>query len=192
MRNSFRTAFLLAAFLGPALTAQADDLTLRSLPTFALDPQPVPSPWTGFYVGSDVFAAARKGSKGLFGGGLVAGYNRELPNNFVVGIDVKTGFAPYSFQHSPNKGVDFGSANVKLGYDMGRFMPYVTTGVTLAKPSGGYSNPADSAGNLFSSSTDLKAAATFGAGVDYAITDNLHLGLGVSAATGPAKSFIGP
>jgi opacity protein-like surface antigen len=181
-----------------ALAARAADAPApvpSPLPTFALAPAPTStrqSPWTGFYVGSEVFAVSRKGAKGLVGGGVYAGYNHEFANRVVLGVQAGTGFAPYSFSRSPLKGFDYATANVKVGYDMGRWMPYVTTGVVLTKPVGtpgpGYVSAADSASDLFNSSHDVKAAATVGAGVDYAVTSNLRVG--VSASVGNTRGLL--
>jgi opacity protein-like surface antigen len=191
------TGALLALSALSAHAADAPAPVPLALPTFALAPAPTStneSPWTGFYVGSEMFAISRKGAKGLVGGGVYAGYNHEFANRVVLGVQAGTGFAPYSFSHSPLKGFDYATANVKVGYDMGRWMPYVTTGIVLTKPVGtpgpGYVSAADSASDLFNSSRDVKAAATVGAGVEYAVTNNFHVG--VSASVGNARSLLAP
>jgi opacity protein-like surface antigen len=170
-----------------AALAQATSPT--GLPSLALSPQPQQSIWNGFFVGSEVFAISRKGAKGLIGGGVTAGYNTSLPNNFILGISTSAGYAPAFYAGSGVRGFDYAKANIKLGYDMGRLMPYVTTGVVLAKPNfgNGYLSATDSTNNLFNGSSNLRSAASVGAGFDYAITKNLTVGIGVSV--GNSRAF---
>ena len=117
-----------------------------------------PSIWKGLYVGSDVFSSA--GSQRLerrsSAASAFVGYDRHFDNNLVLGIQASTGFAPFSIQHSPFKGYDYGEVSAKVGYEMGRVTPYLTTGIVLARPNGtpgaGYLSPTDSANNLFNNS----------------------------------------
>jgi opacity protein-like surface antigen len=75
--------------------------------------------------------------------------------------------------------------NMSVGYDMGRFMPYITAGVGTARatnfatPSSGF----DSLNNMFSrsSSSQSTTITTVGAGFNYAVTNNLHVGFEVNA-----------
>lgn len=158
-----------------------------TLPSLALN-QEAPSPWTGFYVGGEIDAAFAKGSKPGFGGAGFGGYNHEFSNNLVLGVEAKTGYAPYLFASGPNHGFNFAETSAKVGYDMGRFMPYVTAGVAFAKPNTfgvpAYTGTADSLNSLFSSGGDLSAFGSVGAGFDYAITNNLTFGMEVRAAAG--------
>lgn len=181
-----RAGPVLALAMLCALSAHAEDLAAPALPMLALDP-PAPSPWSGLYVGSEMFAISQKGTKGLVGGGAFVGYNHEFTNNWVVGIEGSTGFAPSCFQCSPFGGYNYAATNVKIGYDMGRWMPFVTAGVALAKPNigfgAGFSNAANSVNNLLNTPSSLRAFGSVGAGVDYAVTDKLTVGVSVSATT---------
>ncbi|WP_158813968.1 outer membrane protein [Methylocapsa sp. S129] len=195
---------LLAALLALGSAAQAADSTTQTLPSLAVDPQasfamtpqePPPSVWKGLYVGSDIFfSTGGKGSKGLVGGGAYVGYDRHFDNNLVLGVQASTGFAPFSIQHSPFKGYDYAEVSAKVGYEMGRFTPYVTTGIALAKPNAnpgaGYLSATDSANNLFNGGTNLSASGVIGAGVDYAVTNNLTVG--VAAVVGTGRGFVPP
>lgn len=207
----FRRVFALpaigvVALCGLGLPARADDTpaapptaTTPKLPSFAMNPQapwtaagePATSPWTGFYVGSEVFAASVKGKKGLAGGSAFVGYNREFENNLVLGIEGSAGFAANSFKHGPYVGYDFAATNMKLGYDMGRLLPFVTAGFAFAKPtSSRFSGAGDSLNDLFNSSSNIRGAGMVGAGFDYMVTDKLTVGVAVSAGvnrlgTGP-------
>jgi opacity protein-like surface antigen len=184
-----------AALLAAASAAQADPAN-PPLPTLALDPQaPSPSIWKGLYVGSDVFFSAGSHSKGVVGGSAFVGYERHLDNNLVLGIQASTGFVPFSIQHSPFKGYDYGEVSAKVAYEMGRVTPYMMTGIVLARPNGApgasYLSPTDSATNLFNNNgSNLAASGTIGAGVNYALTDKLTVG--VAAAVGTGRGFVAP
>jgi outer membrane immunogenic protein len=185
-----RPLLFILALCGVGTPALADEPVAPKLPSFVLEQPPAPtttSPWSGFHIGTEVFAFSGKGVKGGVGGGLVGGYSKELPNNFVIGIDFATGYAPFAFRNGPYKGFDYAATTAKVGYDMGRLMPFVTAGFVVAKPnitSGGYLGVTESANDLFNSSSHLQGAATVGAGFDYAVTDKLHMGLAVSVGAG--------
>lgn len=190
-----RPVLLLAAVVACASPALADSTPPPTLPTLAIDPQaPPPSIWKGLYAGSDIFFTAGKGQKGTVGGGAFLGYSRHLDDNLVLGIQATAGYVPFAFQHSPFKGYDYGEVSAKVGYEMGRFTPYVTTGVVLARPNSnsgaGYLSPADSANNLFNDSSRLSASGIVGAGVDYAV--NSKLTVGVAAVVGTGRGFVAP
>lgn len=161
------------------------------LPSFALDPPPLPSSpslWSGLYVGSGIFAISGNGSKGHVGGDGEIGYYHEFPNRLVVGVDAIGGFSPGLFAYGPVKGFDFAVTDVRVGYDMGRWLPYVETGVVLAKPTLGpqanYVSASQSTNDLFTGPGNLRAAPRIGAGVEYAVTPNLHLDVNVSGGSG--------
>jgi opacity protein-like surface antigen len=196
-RMAGKPVLAFAMLCGLCLAAKADDATPPpKLPSFALEPQPLspspqspsPSPWTGFYAGSEVFAISGKGVKHGAGGAAFAGYNREFDNNLVIGVEASTGFAPSTFRHGPYTGYEFAATNVKLGYDMGRLMPFVTAGFAFAKPDirsgGGYLSATESANDLFGSPSNLRVLGNVGAGFDYQVTNNLSVGVAVSAGTG--------
>jgi outer membrane immunogenic protein len=146
-----------------------------------------PSPWAGLHVGTEVFAFSGKGVKGGAGGALVIGYDKALPNNFVIGVDFSTGYAPFVFRNSPYKGFEYAAADVKLGYEMGRLTPFLSTGFVVARPNvrgGGYVGATEAASDLFNDSTRLEGAGRVGAGFDYAVTDKLHIGAAVSVGAG--------
>jgi outer membrane immunogenic protein len=172
-----------------AQTAAPAQTPAPTLPSLALNPE-APSPWAGFYFGSEVEAAFAKGSKPGFGGAAFAGYNRELPNNLVIGVQGTAGYAPYLFAGGPAHGFNFAEASAKVGYDMGRFMPYITAGIVFAKSNAfgvpAYTGAADSMNALFAQGGALQAAGVVGAGFDYAVTDKLSVGVEVRAGAGHA------
>lgn len=166
-----------------------------SLPSLALDPQaPPPSIWKGLYVGSDLLVAGARGSKPMAGGSAYMGYDHRFDNNLVLGVQASTGYAPLVFQPGPFKGFDYAQASVRVGYEMGRLTPYLTTGIALAKPDGapgaGYLSAADSANNVFNGSSNLAASGVVGAGFNYALTSNTSVGL--AAVVGAGRGFVPP
>lgn len=184
-----RTLTLLAACCAAAPSLAAADIDQPALPTFAMTAPPTdPSPWTGLYVGSEVFArSGGKGLRGGFGGSGYAGYDRELDNGIVVGLQGNLGYAPGLFKHSAVTGFEFASTDVRIGYDMGRLMPFVTVGVGLARPnvrSTGYAGAANAANDLFNSTGDLRSFESVGAGFAYKVTNNLTVGVAVQAFYG--------
>jgi opacity protein-like surface antigen len=181
----------LIALCSLSLPALADDAALPALPTFAQNPQPnpeTPNPWSGLVAGSEVLVLSQKGAKGHVGGDGFVGYSHEFDNNLVVGVRASAGYSPSPFVCGPANGFDFAMTNVSIGYDMGRFLPYVTAGVGLAKANGGpggLPNAGESFNNLFAGRSSPRAVATAGAGLDYAVTDRLTVGVSVSAVQSP-------
>lgn len=192
-------SLLLACGIGTqahaAASPAAANLDQPSLPTFALTAPPTdPSPWAGLYLGTEVFGiSGGKGVKGGFGGGGYAGYNRELDNGIVVGVQGSVGYIPGLYKHAAVTGWSYGATDVTVGYDMGRLMPFVTAGVGLARPhfrSSGYGGVNNAANDLFNSTGDLRAFETVGAGFAYKVTERLTVELAVQAFHG--NGFAGP
>jgi opacity protein-like surface antigen len=173
------------------LPALADDASIPALPTFASSPLINPestNSWNGLVAGSELLVVSQKGSKGHVGGDGFVGYRHEFDNNLVVGVQASAGYAPSLFACGPANGYDFAMTNVSIGYDMGRFLPYVTAGVGLAKANGGpggLPNAGESFNNLFAGRSSPRALTTIGAGVDYAVTDQLTVGVAVSTVQSP-------
>ena len=151
--------------------------------------------WNGAYIGGQVGYGWGKSdfSGDLFNygnvkpdgflGGLYAGYNFDLGNNVVLGID---GDITYN---DVSKGIDIydgdlavgsfenklrwsGAVRARAGYAFDRFLPYIAGGVAF----GNIKNSGDIDGIGFSESKTL-TGWTIGGGVDYAATDNLILRL---------------
>lgn len=188
-----RRPILNLMFLLGASAATAGDAPPKPLPSLALETQPELSPWHGLSIGTDVFAVSGgKGTKGFLGGSVTAGYDRLLPNNVLLGLSVSTGIAPGLSAFGPLQAYDFAAAGLKLGYPIGRWTPYMTTDVVLAKPQsrfGGTFSGMDTANDLFNSTERVDAGARVGAGFDYALTNDVSVGLGVSVQKGAAAVF---
>ena len=131
--------------------------------------------WTGFYVGVNGGwgGGSSGGDFGSPNGGLVGGtvgYNYQI-GQFVAGLEGdwdwadlnKSGFSgvvgPYS-----NKVDDLVTARVRAGYAIDRALLYVTAG---------YAGAEDKVSMPGFSSTDFRSGGAFGAGIEYAFTNNI-------------------
>ena len=162
------------------------------LPLLAANPEPPPSIWKGLFVGSGVSVTAGKSTKGFVGGDVYAGYNRMFDNHVVLGIEGSTGAAPGYFGLGPIMSYNFAAADMKLGYNIGRFTPFVTSGLVLAKPTSGLATStlsADYPNALFASPGRTDTATRVGAGFDYALTNNTSVSLGMSYQRGTPTVF---
>jgi len=179
-----RPLLALTALLALFTNARAADLP--NLPTLAADPQ-VASPWQhGLHLGSEVSFSAAKGVKGMVGGDAFVGYSHEFSNNLVIGAKASAGYAPFFIQNSRFKGADFVGASAFVGYDMGKLMPYLATSVDFARATPferGFSGGMDAINN-FLNGGDTRTYGSVGAGFDYAVTNNLTVGMGVSVGNG--------
>jgi outer membrane immunogenic protein len=171
-----------------------------SLPVLADEASPaVPFSWSGFYAGAQV--GYGRGStdsseisdydltpEGGFGG-LYGGWNLQLDNGFVVGVEGALSAADFDddsvavhpggitvtdVSHSKVKAT--GSLRGRAGYALGRFLPYVTGGLALAKNDMDYTQTwAIGLATLETAhiaESKLRLGWTAGAGLEYAISDN--------------------
>ncbi len=148
--------------------------------------------WSGMYIGAQAgYAVGGKAdytyddsdynySHDLDGwlGGVYIGYNYQFANQVVLGAEADiawgdingSGATADSDPYSASTSVDWtGSARLRLGYAMDRFLPYVTGGVAF-----GSSDFTEYDGGAFYSEDDSinQVGWTLGAGVEYAFTDN--------------------
>ncbi|MBT1157136.1 porin family protein [Aminobacter anthyllidis] len=193
-RRTVVTKFLLSSvfLLGLSGIASAADAVV-------LEPTPEISPagfvWTGGYVGlqagygwgdgdlsSDVGVVAAPADIDGWLGGVYAGYNHQLANNIVVGIDADIAWSGIDgFGQAflfgipvPGGGVDYelnwtGAVRAKLGYAVDRFLPYIAGGVAFA----GADATVFTGGTPVQEYSDTLVGWTVGVGVEYAFTDNL-------------------
>jgi opacity protein-like surface antigen len=159
--------------------ARAWEVVGGSLPTFAQETTPASAslirPWSAMT--GDPFRATTP----------PAGYDLSLGKGLLLGVrnwsDTPPGLAAAGLSR-----MGFSGNQAKLGFDLGGGLtPYVSVGLgefrapfasnsslTGAGPAGLLAAP----GNPFSSSASV---TTLGAGFDYALTNNITIGFGVSA-----------
>jgi high affinity Mn2+ porin len=147
--------------------------------------------WTGFYVGGHFgYGDASFGPgtnpiplQGVFLppsptgliGGFQAGYNRQLSNHLVIGVEADSSFpspidvprlAPAPF----NTSIDYvGTLRGRVGYAFGPWMPYLTGGLAW-----GHTHVLvnDDAGGLLATVKGYQTGWTAGAGVEFAVSGN--------------------
>jgi opacity protein-like surface antigen len=181
--NRFASLLVFSVFAAasPAGAADLPSQAQGAPPLFAADPATqTPTPdWSGFYIGAGADAVAFKGAKAQFGGDVFGGYDHRFDNNVILGVRVSTGYSPWIFANGPYRGFSFGEADMKLGYAMGRLTPYVVVGAALARPSYGadFGDLSQSVNSLFSGPGAVQAVGTAGVGVDYALTNNITVGV---------------
>jgi outer membrane immunogenic protein len=171
----------LAALAG---TAFAADLPSRHAPPVYVPP-PIPVfTWTGVYVGGQVGyefgrdsndlnpSSTSTSTSGVIGGAHI-GYNYQLPNNFVVGLegDVEgtsaKGTTTYAFGPGYyNEGIQ-GSVRGRVGYAVDRALFYATGGAAFGGIKNNYFN-----GAAEDSLSHSRVGYTVGGGIEYAINNN--------------------
>ncbi|MDE2361434.1 MAG: porin family protein [Hyphomicrobiales bacterium] len=195
--------------------ASAADLPYRKAPPAAPYVAPPVFTWTGLYVGvngggwinnSSINYGFTKGKLGG-GGGLVGGtigYNWQMGNNFVAGLETDLDYRtktnvtpPYASSSNVSDGY-LGTARVRVGYAMDRALLYVTGGLaygSVVAPQTLYVLPSF-VGSQSSNSSALGWSA--GAGVEFAINNNwsvkgeyLYAGLGNKSVTYTALGNYG-
>ncbi|MGY3900994.1 outer membrane protein [Aeromonas lusitana] len=163
--------------------------------------------WEGFYIGGNLGYgagdikdqsnpdAAEQSMDGMTGG-IQAGHNWQFENNIVLGVEAGLSFNDINEswhdqennQFSPYYGKDgikqSGSFNIKLGYAIDNFLPYVTTGITVAKMEHSLGCDKSSVptttgcnSNFNTSTSDIGAGANIGAGVMYKFNKNFSGGI---------------
>lgn len=193
------------AALTAASAAQAADVVA------AQEPAPVVAApafsWTGFYAGGQIGGSWSdtdvKGHSAVidytksfspdpsgFIGGLYAGYNFDIGNNVVLGIETDWvwGDMDENDKFTYNKVGDVvssklkekwaGATRARVGYAMDRWMPYLAGGVAYSKVDSNYrlkSSKGDVYPTYSANGSDTLTGWTIGAGVDYAMTDHLIL-----------------
>lgn len=133
--------------------------------------QPAPAPvgnWTGFYAGlqygqgnADLSYADTASVDSDFDAyGLHVGYNHNF-GQFVLGGELD--YNRIKLDETDDKG-DLTRLRARAGYDMGRFMPYVTLGAARV------SADVDGGGSI------KETGLTYGIGGDFKVTDRISVG----------------
>ena len=163
---------VVALLAGLPVPAGAWEVVSNGLPTFAAAESFKPGSGGGIEMSSPLkFESAT---------GWNPGYDVRM-GKYLFGMEQKTGFAAGGDMLGLASGFSFSRTNMKFGYDMGAFKPYVSASFAETK------GPAFGA-NVFAAPPDAatpfaftSSATTVGAGFDYAITDKLSFGMSLSA-----------
>ena len=170
-----------------ALSANAADLPRKGAPVY----KPVVSvpsfAWTGFYAGinggwlrqhvANNLLGGRSSNGGIIGGTI--GYNYQLQNNIVVGLEGDLGYVSNSSKVTLNAAPlvtgkvsnnYLGTIRARLGYSLGMFMPYLTGGFAFGDSKLSYNNTAFPLTSFSKSSS--AAGYTVGGGVEAQIYQN--------------------
>lgn len=185
-----------------AFLASSSTFALAADPAAVVEEIPTGFNWTGGYIGAQIGYAwgdstySEPDYADYFGyydpdgflGGFYAGYNYQMDNKLVVGVDADFAFANVdgdSLYYSSGDPWDdtFGNADMKwsgalrarLGYAFDRFMPYVAGGLAIARYE--YDFWQDEGGGDFDGFNASKTMTgwTLGVGGEYAATDNIVL-----------------
>lgn len=187
MKKLIHGISIFSLMAGSAMAADAV-VTYDPIPATASAPQSFV--WTGGYVGGQVgygFGSADyayddsdynySNNPDGFIGGIYTGYNHQLSNGFVLGAEADIVWsnlkdsdqAPGDPNFSATTKIDWtGSARLRFGYALDRFMPYVTGGVAF----GSFSFNEYDEGVLYGSASERLTGWTVGAGAEYALTDS--------------------
>ena len=155
-------------------------------------PRAVPAyDWTGLYVGGHVgYGGGSFGpgtnplpQQGIFFphsitgliGGYQAGYNRQLANKWVLGVEADVSFPspldqPKLVPAPFNTTLDyFGTVRGRVGYAFGTVLPYVTGGMAWGRTHVDLNNPA---GEIVGMKARMHLGWVAGAGVEFAMGGN--------------------
>jgi outer membrane immunogenic protein len=184
-------------FLASSTAAFAADLAPQPVEPEA--PIAVPFSWAGFYVGAQAgyqwgqvsgpFQDSARTASGPYSfntnGGMVGGYTgfNYQYDALVVGVE---GDGNFAFGNKSHQNVIYpdavglydiraeeewtADARLRVGYAFGRFLPYIAGGVAFGNVKTTYSAVGDAP---YLSNSSNRVGWTIGAGLEYAITDNI-------------------
>jgi opacity protein-like surface antigen len=169
-----------AAILGLPAAAMAADLPMQQQAPAAYTPVASVYDWSGVYLGvhagygwgdAEIDVAGLPGvdsDADGFLGGVQAGYNAQW-GNWVGGVELDASYS--GVEGDDIAGLDtelnwVGTARARVGYAFDRLLPYVTGGLAL-----GEVEATNTIAGISESNTHI--GWTVGAGLEYAVTDNV-------------------
>lgn len=200
--------------------ASAADLPMKAPPMRVV--QPIPFTWTGFYIGGSAGIISQNtvgtdngsatgesfwqntgdqygipGNSGLFG--VNVGYNYQLSNNIVLGIEADIAFSGLSNSYTSNgltvgsKLNSLGTVRGRIGYAFDRALVYGTGGFAYGHVENSAFDASNPSYNANTSGT--MTGWTVGGGLEYAFTNNwtvrveaLYVDLGTKSGFYPEGS----
>ncbi|WEK06740.1 MAG: porin family protein [Candidatus Devosia phytovorans] len=180
--------FVLAAIAGVLSTSTAFSADLLILDQPAVTAQTSAYDWSGFYAGVNLgygWSEYELGDvagtvviddiDGVLGGAQV-GYNHDF-GGFVLGAEADFQFSDLSRElavagiGSFDVGIEsFGTVRARAGVAVDRFLPYVTGGVAWAN---GSATVVDALAGTILDEDETYVGYAIGAGLEYAVTDNI-------------------
>lgn len=184
-----RLLFLALALCSLAPPAGATDL-LSPLPTFARAPETAAresnAVWKGFSYGVEAIGVSGKGIKGGVGGAANVAWRTPVDERASFRLKTSAGYMPGVWKASPwgragATGSNFVLTEASVAYDMGRVRPWASVGLGFAKATrfGGFSGGLNSINDMLDGPGKTARFVAVGAGVDYAVTDKLTIGVAV-------------
>lgn len=201
MKNKF-LLLTAAIFISNINISHAADVVYNSPEAPAYDEASI---WGGAYIGGQVgynWAKSKVSSDNIndslfdnynssinaspagFIGGIYAGYNWEFSNAYLFGIEGDINYADLSkttVLTGPNNEYTFtprvefeGAVRARFGVNYERWLPYVAGGLSVARAKDTFTEQ-DAIILAGFEQTDTRIGFTIGAGVDYALTNNLLL-----------------
>ena len=137
-----------------------------------------------------------------FVGGFYAGYNFDLGNNIILGVDGDFTYNDVKDSFDEDLGIITGAESElrwsgavrgRAGYAAGRFLPYIAGGVAFGsvKNMGYFDRRPIGMSYVSASQSRTLIGWTAGAGVDYAVTNNVILRLEYRYTDYGSKDFSG-
>ncbi|MBL8587369.1 MAG: hypothetical protein JNK46_02470 [Methylobacteriaceae bacterium] len=171
-----------------AVLACAGPAAAGELPTLARGPVPETaapaSIWQGLSVGVEGIVVGGRGMKTGFGGATTVAWSRRFENDLILGLKASAGHLPaFAWTAWPGRrlvGVNFVTTEASLAYDFGRVRPWAAVGAGFVKPTAfGGARGLDAVNSFFDEPGRTRGVVTYGAGVDFAVSNRLTIGVGV-------------
>ena len=109
----------------------------------------------------------------------------RIDDKLLFGIETSSGRSTSLFASLPYRGFDYSSSEIKLGYDLGGFTPYVSGSVTNVKPlwnaQSNFASPFEQGLAAQNPAFAASTSANIGAGFNYQAGANTSFSLGVTA-----------
>jgi opacity protein-like surface antigen len=180
MLSRLLPAAALVALAAPALAGSLDAPVVVAAPatplTLPVTPAAAPaSDWSGFYLGGQIsYGMLESDDLGVDGegrlNGLHAGYQRDF-GRFVLGGELEHDWGRIEIADA-DTGADTGGtidrvlrAKLRVGYDAGRFLPYLTAGYAQADLSDAGDDQVE--GMVYGVGTEIRLSDRFSTGVEF-------------------------
>jgi opacity protein-like surface antigen len=180
---------LALAAAAPALAADGAPLPVfaraqdPASPSASRDPSDF---WKGFSYGVEAIGVSGRGIKGGVGGAADVAWRKALDDRLSVQFKTSAGYMPGVWKASPwakagVTGANFVVSEASVAYEIGRLRPWASVGAGYAKATrfGGFNGGLNALNDMASERGKGSGFVTVGAGVDYAVTNTLTLGVAV-------------